>query len=87
MHDWVKLSLATSVLVLMMLIYVVCVVPQANRGPTLVDLRLQHDRVMDRRTLRSPIANAIVEIDIDEDLPRPFGHRRIIGLRSVAAVG
>lgn len=87
MQGWIELSLATSVLVLMMLIYVVRVIPQTNCGPTLVDLRLQHDRVMDRRTLRPTVANAIVEIDVDENFPRPFGHGRIIGSRSVAEVG
>ncbi len=87
MHDWIKLSLVTSVLVLVMLTYVVRIVPKTNCGPTLVDLRLEHDRLMDRGTLRSTVANAIVEIDVDENFPRPFGHGRIICSWSVAAVG
>lgn len=87
MHDRIKLSLATSVLVLMVLIDVVGVIPQMNRGPALVDLLLQHDRVVDWRTLRSTITNTIFEIDVDEDFPRPVGHGLIIGMRSVVAVG
>jgi len=62
--------------VLVVLVEAVCIVPQADRGPVAIEVCLEHDRVADRRSLGPAITDADIGIEVDEDLPRPSGHRR-----------
>jgi hypothetical protein len=58
MHHGTLLAAAASVPVLVVLIYVVCIVPEMKSSPLAIKDGLQHDCVTKGDLLRAPIADA-----------------------------
>lgn len=78
MHDGIALSLATSVLVLMVLIDPMGVIPQVDRCPVVFDSSFQHDRIANWQALGSPVPNSDIRVDVYKNLAGPLRHGRII---------
>jgi hypothetical protein len=87
MHDWIKLPFATSVLVLVVLLDLMGVVPQADCRPDCLDPSFEHNRIVKRQVLGSPIPNAHACGDVNKDFARPLRHERSINAWSVELTG